>query len=70
MAGAQPVDELYTEINFYVQSFRQRNSETVKEYVDREELVWDRLRDAIRVPNGSDPETDVGPLHAQLRGFL
>eukprot|EP00974_Lingulodinium_polyedra_P130623 11214546-Lingulodinium_polyedra.AAC.1 len=29
-----------TEINFYMQSLRQVNAETVSEYVDREELVW------------------------------
>eukprot|EP00974_Lingulodinium_polyedra_P078731 7626419-Lingulodinium_polyedra.AAC.1 len=62
MVGIPPVDELFTEINLYVESFRQRNSETVKEYVDREEFVWNRLCDAIRSLDGSDAETEVEPL--------
>eukprot|EP00974_Lingulodinium_polyedra_P111778 10810201-Lingulodinium_polyedra.AAC.1 len=59
MAGVQPVDELFSEINFYRQSFRQRKSETVNEYIDRAERAWNRLRDAVRVLNGSGPETDT-----------
>eukprot|EP00974_Lingulodinium_polyedra_P103094 9979885-Lingulodinium_polyedra.AAC.1 len=41
MVGVQPVDELFSESNFCMQSFRQRNSEAVKEYIDREERVGD-----------------------------
>eukprot|EP00974_Lingulodinium_polyedra_P038861 3723553-Lingulodinium_polyedra.AAC.1 len=55
---------------FYMQSFRQRNSETVKDYIDREELVWNSLCDAIRILSGSGPEIDVEPFHAQLRSIL
>eukprot|EP00974_Lingulodinium_polyedra_P008068 767815-Lingulodinium_polyedra.AAC.1 len=36
----------------------QRISETVKTYINREELVWHRLRDASRALYGSDTETE------------
>eukprot|EP00974_Lingulodinium_polyedra_P087467 8477888-Lingulodinium_polyedra.AAC.1 len=53
-----------------MQSFRPRNSDTVREYIDRAELVWNRLRDAIRALDGSDTEIEVGPFHSHLRGLL
>eukprot|EP00974_Lingulodinium_polyedra_P055539 5341939-Lingulodinium_polyedra.AAC.1 len=63
MAGVQPVDELVAEINYYTQSLRQRNSETIKEHIHREELVWNRLCVAVRALDGSETMTDVVPLH-------
>eukprot|EP00974_Lingulodinium_polyedra_P084995 8227661-Lingulodinium_polyedra.AAC.1 len=56
MAGVQPINELFTDINFYIH----RNSETIKEYIDREELVWNRLRDAIRALDGAGAATEKG----------
>eukprot|EP00974_Lingulodinium_polyedra_P065950 6379710-Lingulodinium_polyedra.AAC.1 len=69
MVGVQPVNELFTEIDFNMQPFRQRKSDTVKEYIDRADLVWNRLCDAIRALDGSDTESEVGPFHSHLRGL-
>ena len=33
IAGAQPVDDIYETLQYYIHSFKQVSSETVKEYV-------------------------------------
>eukprot|EP00974_Lingulodinium_polyedra_P088390 8570372-Lingulodinium_polyedra.AAC.1 len=49
-----------------LQSSRQQPSESVEEYIDREEFVWERLRDALRALDKADSEEDVEPIHWQF----
>ena len=69
IAGVQQVDDLNDTLFYYIQHFKQSNSETIKEYVDREEQAWEDLQDSIRRMDNSDQE-EISPIHDQLRGRL
>eukprot|EP00974_Lingulodinium_polyedra_P034732 3338430-Lingulodinium_polyedra.AAC.1 len=53
-----------------MQSLRQPPSESVKEYIDREEFVWEQLRGGLRAMDKAESEEDMEPIHGQFRDML
>ena len=69
MAGVQPVDELYDSMMHYLQNFKMRPQEIIKEYITRETTVWEQLQEAVALIDGREGEAP-SPIHEQLRGML
>ena len=67
IVGAQPVDEMFDSITYYLQTFKQVPQESVREYLDRELNVWEQLQEAVALTEGQDDTSTIEPLHDRLR---
>ena len=73
LADVHPVDELYENMTFYMNTFKQKNEDDMKAYIATEKIAWERLQEATSLMNLEETgaETDsaqIQPLHSKLRG--
>ena len=46
MAGVRSVDEIYTKLRHYLEGVRVSATVTFNDYADREEILWQEMKDA------------------------
>ena len=54
LANVHPVDELYDNMIFYINTFKQLHHDDMKTYIAKEKIAWERLQEATALMNAED----------------
>ena len=70
VADITPVDELFSNVAYYLQNFKLSSQGSVKECLARVPLAWEEAQGAIDHMEQLDGSSPIQPVHDHLRGML